>query len=218
MTSRPVSLLLVVLALFLCSCANKPPADYTELMKAKPASILILPPVNNTPEVIAGNSFSAWSSIPIAEQGYYVFPVALTTETFHQNGMTEATDVQKIPVQKLHEIFGADAAMYITIEKYGTQYMIIGSQTQIEAKARLVDLRTGTELWKGDVVAVDGRQGGGGSPLAMLITAAIDQVVAVQTNVAHNRLAGPAAQKLYQEKNHGLLPGPRYPEEKEREL
>ena len=199
-----------LLLLFLLSACAETPTDYTEFIKAKPRSILILPPMNNSPEVHAGNSFSAWSSIPVAEAGYYVLPVALTTETFRQNGMTEASEIQALPIQKLRSIFGADAAMYITVEKFGTSYAVLTSQTEVQASGRLVDLRTGTELWRGSVYANDGG-GSSGDLLTMLVTAAVDQVVKSVSDHAHNSLAGPAANKLYRRTNHGLLPGPYYP-------
>jgi hypothetical protein len=197
----------------LSGCAESP-TDYTEFIKAKPRSILILPPINNSPEVHAGNSFSAWSSIPVAEEGYYVLPVALTTETFRQNGMTEPSDIQALPIHKLRAVFGADAAMYLTIEKFGTSYAVLASQTQVKAHARLVDLRTGSTLWRGAVDAADGG-GASGDLVTMLITAAVDQVAKSASDYAHNSLAGPAANLLYRRANNGLLPGPYYPVEGE---
>jgi hypothetical protein len=204
-----------LLFLFLLSACAESPTDYTAFIKAKPRSILILPPINNSPEVHAGNSFSAWSSIPVAEAGYYVLPVALTTETFRQNGMTEPSDIQAIPIQKLRSIFGADSAMYITVEKFGTSYAVITSQTEVQASARLIDLRSGTELWRGTGSASDGG-GSSGDLLTMLITAAVDQVANSVSDRAHNSLAGPAANLLYRRTNNGLLPGPYYPVENEK--
>lgn len=39
-----------------------------------------------------------------------MLPVAVTEETFRHNGIISAQDAQELPVAKLREIFGADAA------------------------------------------------------------------------------------------------------------
>jgi len=45
---------------FLGGCATKaPPYDYSAFMKAKPATLLVLPPVNESPEVNATSG--VWS-------------------------------------------------------------------------------------------------------------------------------------------------------------
>jgi len=59
----------------------------------------------------------AQATLPLAEAGYYVSPVALVDETFRQNGVTTAYDASQIPFEKLREFFGADAAVYIRVRK-----------------------------------------------------------------------------------------------------
>jgi hypothetical protein len=61
----------------------------------------------------------AQATLPLAESGYYVIPVSLASETFKQNGLANAADIH-VPVQKLRDIFGADAALYINVTDYGT--------------------------------------------------------------------------------------------------
>jgi hypothetical protein len=130
-----------------CAGTKQAPYDYTAFKAAKPRSILVLPPVNNSPEVNAGNSVYAQVTYPLAEAGYYVLPVALVNETFKQNGMTTSADIHALPTTKLQEIFGADAGMYITITKYGASYTVVDSVVVVAAEAKLVDLKTGTVLW-----------------------------------------------------------------------
>jgi hypothetical protein len=77
-------LLAVVLAALLGGCAavDKAPADpWPALREARPASVLVLPPVNDSPDVQAPGSVMAQAVLPLAERGYYVFPVALSNET-----------------------------------------------------------------------------------------------------------------------------------------
>ncbi|MDP1142637.1 GNA1162 family protein, partial [Klebsiella pneumoniae] len=82
---------------------------------------LVLPPLNESPEVQASYSLVSQVTYPLAEAGYYVLPIALVDETFRQNGLTTANDIQAVPPTKLHDIFGADAALYITVTEYGTK-------------------------------------------------------------------------------------------------
>ena len=90
----------------LAGCVSAPPAhDYTAFKQADPHSVIILPPLNNTPEVIAPYSVMTQMVAPIAESGFYVFPVALVEQTFKGNGLTVASDVHQVPVEKLHDIF-----------------------------------------------------------------------------------------------------------------
>ncbi|MGD3775394.1 DUF799 family lipoprotein, partial [Xanthomonas citri pv. citri] len=101
------------IAALLSACAQpvqRP--DYTAFKKSQPRSILVLPPVNETTDVGATYGVLSQMSLPLAESGYYVVPVAVMDETFKQNGLTNATDIQATSPAKLREIFGADAALY----------------------------------------------------------------------------------------------------------
>ena len=80
-------------------------------------------------------------------------PVALVDETFKQNGLNNAVEISQVPAAKLRSIFGADAALYVKVTDYGTQYRVLSSATIVTATASLVDLKTGTTLWTGSASA-----------------------------------------------------------------
>ena len=199
-------------ALLLTGCAAPKPYDYTALRQAKPQSILVLPPLNQTPEVTAQAGVLSRATLPLAESGYYVLPVAVTEETFRQNGIVSAQDAQELPVAKLREIFGADAALYLDVRQYGSVYAVLKSETKVTLTARLVDLRTGEPLWSGEATASSAESKGSNSSLVgMLVSALIDQIVdslsdrSVQiAEIANGRL-------LYAGRPGGLLHGPRSP-------
>ncbi|NYE63218.1 hypothetical protein FHW58_004446 [Duganella sp. 1224] len=194
-----------------CASNKQAAYDYTAFKAAKPRSILVLPPLNNSPEVNAGNSVYAQVTYPLAEAGYYVLPVGLVGETFKQNGMTVAADIHALPPAKLQEIFGADAGMYITVSKYGATYTVLNSVVVVSVEAKLVDLKTGTVLWTGTASASnnEGGNNGGGGLIGALVAAAVKQVINSTTDQSHP-VAGVASTRLLSAGyNNGMLYGPR---------
>ncbi len=205
---------LLLLSVFVVSgCAAPPQKGHAEFRSARPASILVLPPLNESPEVSATYSVYSQVTLPLAEAGYYVFPVALVDETFRQNGLTVAGDIHQLAPGKLREIFGADAVLYLTIKQYGTTYAVVASETRVTLAARLLDLRTQKELWSGAATASsnEGRGNSGGGLIGMLVMAAISQIIDTVTEKGHP-VAGVAGQRLLGAgQPNGILYGPRSP-------
>jgi hypothetical protein len=205
----------IALALALCfgGCANKPVAyDYTAFRAANPASLLVLPPINDSADIKA--SAAVWSNAvrPLAENGYYVLPVTLVDETLKQNGIQSAHDAHAIPQAKLREVFGADAAVYVKVTRYGTTYLVVGSETRVDVEARIVDLRRGDLLWAGKAMATSAEQGNqtGGGLVGLLVTALVKQIVASASDATYN-YAAMADARLFGRRFNGVLAGPRSP-------
>ncbi|OTA17037.1 lipoprotein [Xenorhabdus vietnamensis] len=201
----------ILFLLVLTGCANHKPYDYSALRESKPKSILVLPAVNKSVEVQASGSLLSQVTYPLAESGYYVYPIAAVEETFRQNGVTEAQDIHNISYKKLHDIFGADSALYLNITQYGTQYQIINSDTRVSATARLVDLRTGKQLWSGFATAssTENDNYSSGGLIGMLVSAAISQIANTVTDRGHD-IAGITSNRLLNAGGYGrLLYGPR---------
>ncbi|HWR73666.1 MAG TPA: GNA1162 family protein, partial [Nitrospirota bacterium] len=139
--------------LLLAGCVPQNNIDYTAYRQSNPRSILVLPPLNNSPDIRATYSFLSTVTQPLAEAGYYVFPVALVDQTFKENGLPNPGEMHQAPLDKLREIFGADATLFITIMQYGSAYRILSSEVRVTAEARLVDNRSGQVLWQGRATA-----------------------------------------------------------------
>ncbi len=199
--------------LLAAGCAAPKRVNYAAFKESRPRSIVVLPPLNESPEVQATYSMLSQVTYPLAESGYYVLPVTLMDETFKQNGLTTAGDIHEVPPAKLQEIFGADAALYITVSKYGTSYMVISSATVVTARAKLVDLKTGKTLWTGSASASndEGGNASGGGLIGALVAAAVKQVINSVTEAGHT-VAGVTSQRLLSAGRPGsILYGPRSP-------
>jgi hypothetical protein len=214
MIARSLKLMAGLLALaVLGGCVSPKTVDYSAYKQSRPKTILVLPPLNNSPDVKASYSLLSQVTYPLAEAGYYVLPIALVDETFRQNGLTTPADIHQAPANKLQEIFGADAALYITVTDYGTRYMIINSETVVTASAKLVDLKSGTTLWTGSARASseEGGNNSGGGLIGILITAAVKQVINSSTDAGHPIAGVTSARLLSAGQPAGLLYGPRSP-------
>ena len=204
-----------LLALLATGCATQKAYDYTAFKQSRPASILVLPPLNSSPDVAATYSMLSQVTLPLAESGYYVFPVSLVDETFRQNGLNNPAEMHEVKLQKLREIFGADAALYINVKQYGTSYAVISSESRVTAEARLIDLRSEQVLWSGAATAssAEGRNSGGGL-VGLLVQSVISQIIESTLNQSHP-IAGITSQRLLAAgRPNGILYGPRSPKYK----
>lgn len=202
----------VVMCLTLNACVTAPAYDYTALRAAQPASILVLPPKNLSPDVKASYSLLAQMTYPLAEAGYYVIPVALMDAAFKENGVHNPDEAQAISAEKLRSIFGADAALYTEITEYGSSYKFLMSETAVAARSWLVDLRSGALLWEGNARASSEEQqnNNSGGIAGLLVQALVEQVV---NNIIDNSYtyAGITSRRLLSPRPAGLLHGPRSP-------
>lgn len=208
-----------LLSTVLVGCVSTPQQgkDISAYRQHMPKSILVLPPVNDSPDVKASYSYWSTVSMPVAEAGYYVFPMALVDHMFKENGVSNGNDAQSIAPQKLQEIFGADAGLYIRVKDYGAKYQIVQSVTTVAAEAKLVDLKTGELLWSGSkrLSQSSGDGGGDGGLLGALVGAVIEQISSNLNDHAYP-LASSVSLQMFSPTPHrpgqGLLYGPRSPQ------
>jgi hypothetical protein len=199
--------------LALSGCATSKPYDYTNFLAHPPRSIVVLPPLNQSTDIKGTYSYLSTVSRPLAEMGYYVFPVAEVDQLMKENGMPTAGEMHQVPIDKIGEIIGADSVLYVTLKKYGSKYEVITSVTMVSADAKLVDVKTGLTIWEGTVNVRQGSGDSGGGIIGALITAAVTQAVNAATDPAHD-VCSMANFQLLTTKDHGLLHGPYFPKDK----
>jgi hypothetical protein len=207
--SRIFKLLLPLLFVFMAGCVTTPPLDYSSFRNHRPRSILVLPPLNQTTDVNAPYTYLSTITRPLTECGYYVFPVAVVDAYMKENGLPSPEEMHGVALAKIRNIIGADAVLYVTIEEWGQKYMVVQSITTIKARARLIDTASGEVIWQG-TQAVSQGSGGGGDPIAMLITAAVTQMINTMVDYTHD-LSRVANHTMIYDANQGFLAGPYLP-------
>ena len=212
MTNFMKLILLSIVIFSLGACATPRNYDYTEFQKSKPQSILVLPPLNRTPDVNATYGVLSTVTQPLAESGYYVFPVLLVDQTFKNNGLANPDEMHKAPLNKLSEIFGADAVLYLTVTEYGSSYKVISSNIVVSVTARLLDTRTGKLLWDGSASGAQSQNDSGGGLVGLLVDAVVNQIANnIRGDSANRPISRMASNSLLYAKPGGLLHGPRSP-------
>jgi hypothetical protein len=201
-------LILGMLAVALLSGCVTKPYDYTNFRAHPPHSLLVLTPLNEGTDIRGTYGYLSTVSRPLAEMGFYVYPVAVVDQFMKENGMPTAGEMQQIPLNKINEVFGADAVLYLTVKQYGEKYQLITSTTVVSAEGKLIDVKTGTTLWEGKAIAQ--QSSSSGNLLADLVVAAVDQAINSSNDQAHT-LACQVNTQMFMTKDHGLLYGPYFP-------
>lgn len=192
----------------LSACVT-PPAhkDYSALRTENPRSILVVPVINRSVEINAPDYFLTTIAKPLAERGYYVFPVHLVKRLMEDDGLNDADMVHEGEPQRLGKMFGSDAVMYISIEQWNAKYVVFSTSVTVSLKYSLKSASTGNTLWESAQTLVYQPQNNSGGGLAGLIAQA---VVAAMAKAAPNYmpLAQQANALAIYTKGQGLPAGP----------
>src|SRR3989304_4863739 len=161
----------------LAGCASVGKRDLSTFYAHEPRSIIVVPVVNESTEVTAPAVFVTTITVPLAERGFYVFPIYLTELLLRDLGLPEAGLVHQLPLERFREHFGADAVLFVTIKDWSNKYVVLQSSTVVTASFVLKDTRTGTVLWESTQSAARNSGDGGGGLIGMLVAAAVTYAV-----------------------------------------
>lgn len=201
LTSRIGRLALgALLAAAVSGCVAVPRKDLTKFVAAQPRSILVIPVVNNSVDLTAADYFLSTVPVPLAERGYYVFPVNLVKRLLEDDGLADASLVHQAAPDRLGNLFGADAILYIVIQKWDAKWVLVSTQVTVEFEYTLRDAKTGTVLWEDKERMQYASDSGGGGLLGAIVSAAMAK-------------AAPDYMPLAQRANWNALsyPGPGFP-------
>jgi hypothetical protein len=206
---RTILLCLFILGLSACATNTQiAKKDYSALRTENPRSILVVPAINRSVDVDAPDYFLSTITRPIAERGYYVFPVHLVKRIMEDDGLNDADMVHAGDPRKLGKTFGTDSVMYITIERWDARYIVLSTTVTVELSYVLKSASTGETLWENKQKLVyqpqNNNQGGG---IAGLIAQAVSAAIA-KAAPNYVPLAQQANAQAVYIKGQGLPAGP----------
>ncbi len=201
---------LIVIGFLIEGCATtQTHRDYADYLNNMPGSILVLPPVNETTEVMAPYIYLSTITRPLAERGYYVFPVAVIDTLMKENGVPSPEEMARIPLSKIQEIINPDAVLYMTIVEWGVKYQVLDSVTVVHLRGRLVDTDTGIVLWHGNQEIRQSSSSGQNGLIGELVEAVVHQIINSLTDPTRD-VACKVNFHLFYNEHKGLLLGPRH--------
>lgn len=171
-----------VLAIVGCAKTYTKGHAYPKFYETKPASILIVPTINQSTAAEAGNFYDVTIAPPLAFAGYYVFPLEVTNAIFRQEGIESSLEMMEVDPSVFRDEFGADTVLFIQIDEWDKSYYVIGGHVEVSVSYLMKDTRTGDVVWKySDSLTVDTSGDASGGILGAIISTAI--LTAVQDYV-----------------------------------
>lgn len=192
-----------------CATTPEAPYDYSAFRADAPHSILVVPPINSSVDVEAPAFYLSTITRPVAERGYYVFPVNVVKRLLEDEGLADANLVHDSDPRILADMFGADAVLYVSIERWDAQYMVIDTTVTVALDYVLLSGSTGDELWRESRTRQFSTSSGGGdigSLIVDVIVAAAEKASPNYTQVASQANAAATATA-----HHGVPAGPYHP-------
>lgn len=214
--------IIALAALSACATAAEP-KDYSAFRSADPHSILVLPALNNTTAVEAPEFFLSTISQPFAQRGYYVFPANMVKGLLEDNGLSDPALLYSAETSRLKPLFGCDTALYLSIDKWESKYIVIATSTNVAFNYELRSCDSGEVIWSNEqTLSYSPSATGSGNPLADIIAQAVVSAIekgapnyiplAQQANLAASSTAGqgiPAGPYLAEEYQSDLKTFPR---------
>lgn len=126
-----ITIILSAAAVFFGSCAPEftRMSQYPAFYEAKPVTMVVMPPINNTANVDAKELLYTSISYPLVEAGYYVIPPHLTMEMLKAESAYDAELLIDRDPAVFAQVFGADAVVFSIIEDWAKKGF--GIQTKL---------------------------------------------------------------------------------------
>lgn len=178
MKTRRLLFLGICSLLVLTGCGPKYMTKHEAFPKVyaeRPLTILVLPPINETTAADAKEYYSTTIAEPLSFSGYYVFPLEVISEIMKNEGIYDTETVMNLPPHKFKDYFGADAVMYIWIQRWSTSYYVVGGNVSVSIRSVIKSTTTGEDLWQYEGTIVEDTtvtsSGGGLAGLAVALVA-----------------------------------------------
>ncbi|MEJ2064156.1 MAG: DUF799 family lipoprotein [Reinekea sp.] len=210
----PRTLIAVLLAVLLTGCVSMPYETNENPLQAfqqvKPHSILVLPVVNNSVDVMAGDSVLTTLPKLLGERGYYVFPVNTVKTLLEYEGFSDAQEIHSAPTEKLVSLFHADSVLYVTIYSWTAQYLVVSTTTQVDLEYVIKDANGNVIFSDRRLVEYTPRDNSTGDFWSDLVSSAI--TAAIERAAPHYLpLTREANAQAFLYNRYPLPPGPYHP-------
>ncbi len=171
---RSIIILLILAVLSGCGQMATKRSSYPLMYgDQKPASMLIVPAINESTAADAGDLLNSTISQPLSNHGYYVMPMPIVADIFRREGVIEGSQIKGLPTKMFKENFGADSVLFMTINSWDKNYVVIAGNVSVGISYVLIATETNEILWTYEQTVVVDTGGGSGNILAGIIATAI---------------------------------------------
>jgi len=154
---KKISFCITLLAtMLLSSCATSYAMKqdvYADFYKEEPVSILIMPVINESVDVVSKDTFYTCLAEPLCEAGYYVYPPYLTMEILQKESAGDSEMFINQSVAKFGDYFGADLVLFTRIRQC-SKVAVLG-KIVVEIDYVLRSTKTGAVLYNKSVEVVE---------------------------------------------------------------
>jgi hypothetical protein len=140
-------LLYVLIPLLLSACSPKISrlSAYGNMYEESPVSIMIMPPINKSTKVNAKMSFYNTLAMPLADNGYYVFPPAISMQIMQDQSGYDAELLLDKPMNVMNQTFGADAVLFTIVHEW--RKVTIGNKVEVKIEYLIKSAKTDEVLY-----------------------------------------------------------------------
>jgi hypothetical protein len=180
------NLVFVAIFLSITSCGTAKKSLYPKMYGEMPSSIVLLPIINKSTSSEAPLLYISTVAEPLANSGFYVFPIDITNDFFKREGITLGDQLKGISPSKYLEMFGTDSVLSVTIHKWDTNYYLVGGNVTVELECVITSTKTSNILWSQRNTYVVPTTSSTGNFLGDLIATAINTASVDYVPVARN--------------------------------
>jgi len=170
----------------------------------KPLSMLVVPAINESTAADSADLLNVTVAQPFVNHGYYVMSVPIVQDIFKKEGIVSGKQLMGRSTSMFKKNFGADSVLFLTIEHWDTNYMVIAGNVTVGIEYVLISTSTDEVLWSYEQKVVVDTGSNSGNIIADLIITAISTAVTDYVPVAaqvHNAAVKALPYGKYHPKN-----------------
>ena len=114
-------------------------AQYPKMYDEKPATLLVMPPINNSTYAEAKDLVYMSITRPLAESGYYVISPLLAMDVLKAENAYDSKKFFDAPLADFQNLFGADAVVFSVIDSWEKRDMGFATEIRFVIKSAHTD-------------------------------------------------------------------------------